>query len=199
MKKPILTQEQVQEYLEKVAVIKPWNPGIEGEPDIDAWFSQKDGSYITFVSTSDDDARWMADLGLTELQSTRHEEAGTVQIGWCESEQKWYGWSHRAYYGFGIGSQVTKGSTHFWPSTTEEAVEYFVNEFKTHEGAESVQGYYTKNSEGKEGVLVTWVDKGAPAASFNEYGPEKFGKGEWTATTLEEAKEMAIAFAKSVS
>ena len=30
-------------------------------------------------------------------------------IGWCEREQKWYGWSHRAMYGFGIGSRIKKG------------------------------------------------------------------------------------------
>ena len=33
-------------------------------------------------------------------------ECGLV---WSESEQKYYGWSHRAYYGFGIGSKVKKG------------------------------------------------------------------------------------------
>jgi len=27
-------------------------------------------------------------------------------IGFCEAEQKWYGWSHRALYGFGIGDIV---------------------------------------------------------------------------------------------
>lgn len=30
-------------------------------------------------------------------------------IGFSEKEQKWYGWSHRAIYGFGVGSQVKKG------------------------------------------------------------------------------------------
>ena len=30
-------------------------------------------------------------------------------IGFCEKEQKWYGWSHRAIYGFGIGDKVEKG------------------------------------------------------------------------------------------
>lgn len=30
-------------------------------------------------------------------------------IGFCEAEQKWYGWSHRAIFGFGIGSVVKKG------------------------------------------------------------------------------------------
>jgi hypothetical protein len=30
-------------------------------------------------------------------------------IGFSEKEQKWYGWSHRAIYGFGVGSKVKKG------------------------------------------------------------------------------------------
>jgi len=30
-------------------------------------------------------------------------------IGFCEREQKWYGWSHRAIYGFGVGSEVKEG------------------------------------------------------------------------------------------
>ena len=30
-------------------------------------------------------------------------------IGWSEKEQKYYGWSHRAVYGFKIGDKVKKG------------------------------------------------------------------------------------------
>jgi len=30
-------------------------------------------------------------------------------IGFCEKEQKWYGWSHRALCGFGIGDVVKEG------------------------------------------------------------------------------------------
>lgn len=30
-------------------------------------------------------------------------------IGFSEREQKWYGWSHRAWYGFGIGDVVKEG------------------------------------------------------------------------------------------
>jgi len=61
-------------------------------------------------------------------------------IGFCEKEQKWYGWSHRAIYGFGIGSTVTEGHCAFTPE-----------------------------------------------------------KGTWTATNLEEAKQIAIDFAAGVS
>ena len=30
----------------------------------------------------------------------------TCSVGFCEREQKWYGWSHRAIFGFGIGSII---------------------------------------------------------------------------------------------
>lgn len=35
-------------------------------------------------------------------------------IGFCEKEQKWYGWSHRAIFGFGIGSIVKEGNSSGW-------------------------------------------------------------------------------------
>jgi len=31
-------------------------------------------------------------------------------IGFCDKEQKWYGWSHRAIFGFGIGYVAEKGA-----------------------------------------------------------------------------------------
>ncbi|MDD3875470.1 MAG: hypothetical protein PHT69_02555 [Bacteroidales bacterium] len=58
-----------------------------------------------------------------------------------------------------------------------------------------------------DGVIVTYTynDKvpnkklrGTVSQHFIPF-PEEFGKGEWTATTLEEAKHMAIDFAESVS
>ena len=30
-------------------------------------------------------------------------------IGFCKAEQKWYGWSHRAIFGFGVGDIVKEG------------------------------------------------------------------------------------------
>ena len=33
----------------------------------------------------------------------------TCSIGFCEQEQKWYGWSHRAVCGFGIDDVVKEG------------------------------------------------------------------------------------------
>jgi hypothetical protein len=42
-------------------------------------------------------------------------------VGFCERDQKWYGWSHRAIFGFGVGSRVKKGdchAEHIKPGTT---------------------------------------------------------------------------------
>ena len=41
-------------------------------------------------------------------------------IGFCEKEQKWYGWSHRAIFGFGVGSEVKEGDCCASSGYTEE-------------------------------------------------------------------------------
>lgn len=35
--------------------------------------------------------------------------SNVCSIGFCEREQKWFGWSHRAIYGFGVGDVVKEG------------------------------------------------------------------------------------------
>lgn len=67
-------------------------------------------------------------------------EYKVASIGFNPKTQEWYGWSHRALYGFGIGSQTKKGHVGYHPD-----------------------------------------------------------RGEWEAKTLEDAKQMAIDFAKGVS
>jgi len=44
-------------------------------------------------------------------------------IGFCEKEQKWYGWSHRAIYGFGIGSIAKEGDCVTTPGSIDEYIE----------------------------------------------------------------------------
>lgn len=33
-------------------------------------------------------------------------KSNVCSIGFCSPEQKWYGWSHRAIYGFGVGDVI---------------------------------------------------------------------------------------------
>ncbi len=36
----------------------------------------------------------------------RTEDANVCTVGWSEKERKYYGWSHRATFGFGIGDKI---------------------------------------------------------------------------------------------
>lgn len=44
-------------------------------------------------------------------------------IGYNEDEQKWYGWSHRAIFGFGIGDTVKEGDVVATSGWTDEYLE----------------------------------------------------------------------------
>lgn len=56
-------------------------------------------------------------IDLETLDTTREDTKGYAQIGFNPKEQKWYGWSHRGIFGFGIGDIVKEGdvcNTHGW-------------------------------------------------------------------------------------
>ncbi len=48
------------------------------------------------------------------------EDSEVCSIGFCWKEEKWYGWSHRAIYGFGIGDTVEEGDCCSLSGWTEE-------------------------------------------------------------------------------
>lgn len=54
-------------------------------------------------------------------------------VGFSEKEQKWYGWSHRARYGFGIGSKCKKGDVHYkgkeWTAKTLDDAKKMAEDF----------------------------------------------------------------------
>lgn len=50
-------------------------------------------------------ARRLALMGIVpELRDPKTSK--TCSIGFCEREQRWYGWSHRAMAGFGVGDKL---------------------------------------------------------------------------------------------
>jgi hypothetical protein len=119
-------------------------------------------------------------------------------IGFCEREKRWYGWSHRAIYGFGMGSTCEPGNCHYLPSNKEEFIE-------------SMRRWYSNDmyknlliDAEEDGVRIKYeihqkkTGNIMEANDFEPY-PETWGKGSWTAQTLDDAKQMAIDFADSVS
>lgn len=208
-KKLKITKKECDAFLETIAEIKPWDTGM-GE-FIDGWYSKIDGSFITFTNISTDIA-WMLHNGITEQIQSAHPEAPiTAQIGFNPQEQKWYGWSHRAFYGFGIGHTVKKGHAGYQPVNIDDFIEESIR-FWTDESHKDVSAIAATNDKGDKGVQVTWIYsdnvineqiRGTVGESFDYLGHKfsrgEWGKGEWTATTIEDAKQMAIDFAESVS
>ena len=166
------------------------------------WFSKEDDSYLTHVGM-EDKLSYLTRYGITEqIQST---SGKTANIGFNPVEQKWYGWSHRAIYGFGIGSEVKKGDCAYTPTNKDDFLQQMVN-FWADEHHKNTLGTHTER-DGVQGVYVSWSYNqsvpnkkliGTVSGCFQPY-PEKWGHGEWTAESLDDAKQMACDFAESVS
>lgn len=60
------------------------------------------GLYIGDTKTAH---RLCVKRGLVRLQKTHHSHC-VCSIGFNEQDQKWYGWSHRAICGFGVGDKL---------------------------------------------------------------------------------------------
>ena len=112
-----------------------------------------------YICTEDELPRFgFVERGITP-QPTNDEDVGThavCAIGFSRKHNKWFGWSHRAIYGFGVGDVIKEGDCAAGHGFTEEYIKEHPEE-----------------------------DKSLPVG--------------FTAHTLDDAKTMAIAFAKSVN
>jgi len=71
-----------------------------------------DGQYIG----SPKDARFLVvKMGIRPEKA--RPENNVCSVGFCEKNQKWYGWSHRAIADFGIGDKLFEAN---WPEATDE-------------------------------------------------------------------------------
>jgi len=135
-------------------------------------------------------------LALEKISDTHN----VCSIGFCEKEQKWYGWSHRAIFGFGIGSKCKKGDCGFTPRNVLELFGSFSEHERNNIAKVDVNGITIRHdnvqqipAEPNVGEQVEWVE------AEPSYQIIDVGRGEWTAKTIEDAKLMAIDFARGVS
>lgn len=180
----------VKEYLEKVAVIVP-SDICDGM----IYVTKFSGDYITRVGM-EDNIEFLAELEITEEL--------THGAGFSPKDNKWYGWSHRGIFGFEIGSICKKGDCHFKASNIEEEIEKALSFWSDSE-------YHEKtwiHSVEKDKINIKWKynDKvpnqslrGKTVGRSWNYDSNNFGKGEWIAKTMEDAKQMAIDFNHGVS
>ena len=209
MEKELKTKKvskKLQKFINSIAVIGNSNiPNDDGK----IYYSKVDGAYLTRVGM-EEGLNFLLKRGITEQIQDGYGEPNTCCIGFNPIEKKWYGWSHRAIFGFGIGSECKKGDCHYEPSNKED----FKEDCLRFWGDTDMDETYKINpiaeeweQDGKLGVWVryTYNDKvpneemrGQISGVFCEY-PEKYGKGEWVAETIEDAKQMAIDFARNIS
>ena len=107
----------VKKYLEQVA--------YKAKSDIDSdngeiYKSTYDDSYITHVGM-EDNIKYLAEREITESL--------THGVGFSPKDKKWYGWSHRAIYGFEVGSECKKGDVHYTANNPEELIDDYANFF----------------------------------------------------------------------
>jgi len=155
-----------------------WDAGL-GEPtEMLAAYTPR-GDYIGNPKTA---RRLVADRGIQPEKRTA--DSCVCSIGYSVKDGKWYGWSHRAIFGFKVGSTCRKGNCHYLPANKQD----FAEESAQWHGGKVVE-------ETKFGVTV---EKPNGIQVAEDY-PSEFGRGEWTAKTTADARQMAIDFASSVS
>lgn len=163
-----------------------------------------------YLSTMKTALRLTKKYGITEFGKAS-ETDNIASIGFNPVKQTWYGWSHRAIFGFGIGSEVKKGDCAYHASNIEDFAEDCVA-FWSDRWHEEPTGEITSQTDEETGeivygVLVSWKYsndvpneklRGEITGIFTRF-PKVFGRGEWKAETLEDAKLMAKDFAEGVS
>jgi hypothetical protein len=162
--------------------------------EIQVYRSKFDHSYITQVGM-EKSIRTLVIRGITEQLSHG--------VGFSPKENKWYGWSHRAIYGFTIGSTCVKGDCHYKPRTVIELISN-LKDFWTDSSHLNVT--VSRLSPNKLEVSWTYDNtipnkkiRGTISSLIHIIRPKDFGKGEWTALTMDDAKQMAIDFNRGVS
>ncbi len=106
----------VTEYLNKVAYVTTFE-FMEGEQS-EIYQSKFDDSYIAHVGL-EDNIKYLAKLEITDEL--------THGVGFSPKDGKWYGWSHRAIYGFKIGSECKKGDCHHVAATPEDLIDDYAS------------------------------------------------------------------------
>jgi len=87
-----------------------WSHDGEDQTEITAAYNPS-GDYIG-------NSKWAYRLCNTRgiKPEKRSADSNVCSIGFCEYEKKWYGWSHRAIFGFGIGSSIKQGDCAYRPA-----------------------------------------------------------------------------------
>ena len=182
---------RTKKWLKEVAYIG--KSKIADDEDSDVYYSKFDNSYITGVGM-EKSVKFLADREITKDL--------THGVGFSPKDGKWYGWSHRAIFGFKIGSTCEKGDCHYFAANEADMIEGAIR-FWDDECHENTTAVVSKPGQ----IKVEWLyndkvpnkDLRGTIGGTISYYDHSFGRGEWVAKTIEDAKQMAIDFNKGVS
>lgn len=176
----------------------------------------KQGKYVGSLDTLE---RLSFIKGLIDIQPI-DDNSKICSIGFNENEQKWYAWTHRGYCGFSIGSEVKQGHVAYVPENLESLIESRINFYdltgklfhigennstlsntsykKVHTSTEIFEDIFKLN------YVFTRINSDNEIFQLENSHvmceiPKSFGRGEWVAKTLEDAKQMSIDYARGLS
>lgn len=183
----------VKDYLKKVAYVDEMKICDQVSK---VYKSKFDDSYITHVGM-EDNIKHLATFEITEEL--------THGVGFSPKDNKWYGWSHRAIFGFNVGSTCKKGDCHYKGSNFKQLEEAAIN-FWTDDCHLNVRNAGVVVEDGEKYFDIVWnYSNSTPNENLRQtvsgslHRVESFGRGEWVAKTMEDAKQMAVDFNEGVS
>lgn len=200
--KEVLFQRNYKGYIYRRELIDDSEYGGDGDLEMINCYTPETGDWIGDSKA----ARFLCNkCNLTNIQKIKQEHC-VCSIGFNEEEQKWYGWSHRAIYGFGIGSVVKKGDCGYIPKDKKDSIDDGIL-FWTEPDHLNVRAANEDIIDGYKGIWIEWDYSNKVknkelrdkiSGTFWCF-PEVYGKGAWKAETLDDVKQMAIDFAEGVS
>jgi len=160
----------------------------------------QDGHYVGDPGTA-----WML-LKRGIISPTISKEGNSVcSIGYSIKDGKWYGWSHRAIYGFQIGDTVKKGDCGYVPKDQADFIDDCTLFWSDKERLNVTSGLIDGENELMVKTSWTYSNEIGNKKLRNQISgvttqlPDEYGKGAWTSKTEEDSRQMASDFASGVS
>ena len=199
-----IIKEMRAEFIEKFCQVTKtkW----ELAPDKDWYEVSMNGCYLTAgasmekIAFSDSIINLLIEEDIHHVYST-YGDKGVANYGFSDKNQAWYGWSHRGCCLFKVGSKVRKGDVAYMPKSKED---YELSMLAFWSDPDHLQINIGNRTE--DGFDIRWVYsssipnermRGTVGVEHCPY-PKRFGKGEWTAENLDDARQMAFDYAENI-
>ena len=119
----VLSEEDKGDYIVKKELVTNLN---DPQFEMDSAYSKSEPQ--CYIGLSKDAKEMFNDNDFDPKSLTGH-GCKTCSVAFDKKEQKWYGWSHRARWGFGIGDPPGDETKYKGPAKTLEEAKFYAVEF----------------------------------------------------------------------